>query len=69
MKKICSIIIVAGVLLIGLNGLEAQTTQIKPNQVELVKKLIGNWKAEWTDTVYTWEAMTYGTGYGMPLLF
>ena len=49
MKKICSIIIVAGVL-IGLNGLEAQTTQIKPNQVELVKKLIGNWKAEWTDT-------------------
>ncbi len=62
MKKNCSVIIVVGILLIGLNGLEAQTTQIKLNQVELVKKLLGSWKAEWTDTIYTWEAMTYGTG-------
>ena len=62
MKKSILTITVVLSLLNGLNGLEAQTTRIKPNQVELVKKLIGNWKAEWTDTIYKWEAVSYGTG-------
>jgi hypothetical protein len=51
MKKISLILTVAVFQLIYINGLQAQTTQTKPNQVELVKKLIGNWQAEWTDTI------------------
>jgi hypothetical protein len=61
-KKFIIIITVTVLLLICLNELQAQTTQVKPNQVELVKKLIGNWKAEWTDTIYNWEAKNFGTG-------
>jgi hypothetical protein len=62
MKKICLTITVAVFLLFLLNGVQAQTTQTKPNQVELVKKLIGKWQAEWTDTIYNWEAKTFGMG-------
>lgn len=62
MKKICLTIQITAFLLICLNGLQAQTTQIKPNQVELITKLNGKWQAEWTDTIYNWEAKTYGTG-------
>ena len=51
MKKICLTITVAVFLLFFLNVVQAQTTETKPNQVELVKKLIGKWQAEWTDTI------------------
>lgn len=62
MKKNCLILSIVGFLLIGLSEIQAQITQAKPNQVELMKQLVGNWKAEWTDTILNWECKAFGTG-------
>jgi hypothetical protein len=62
MRKICLIISITAFLSIFFNGLQAQTMQSKPDQVELVKKLIGKWQAELADTIYNWEAKSFGTG-------
>ena len=49
-------------LLLSTNVAQAQTTQPKLNQVELSKKLIGNWKAELAkDTVIYYEVKAFGT--------
>jgi hypothetical protein len=54
---------IAVFLLFFLNGVQAQTTTIKPNQVELMKQMIGNWKADLSkDTVYYENIKAFGTG-------
>jgi hypothetical protein len=63
MKKFYLTIAITVVLLIFLNGLQAQTTQTKLNQVELMKKFIGNWKCDIAkDTTRFWDVKSYGTG-------
>lgn len=50
-------------LLLCTNVAQTQTTQAKPNQVELMKRLIGSWKADFAkDTTLYWEAKPFGTG-------
>ncbi len=64
MKKSLLILVIAGFLVISLSEVQAQTTQPKLNQVELMKQVIGNWKAELTkDTSYYWSAKAFGTGF------
>jgi hypothetical protein len=46
MKRVYSTVAVAVFLLFCLNGLQAQTTQIKLNHVELFKQFVGTWKGE-----------------------
>lgn len=65
MKKICLTIQITAFLLICLNGLQAQTTQTKLNQVELFNQspLIGSWKYEYgKDTTGYTDFTIYGTG-------
>ncbi len=64
MKKSIFILVITGFLLIGLSEIQAQTTQPKLNQVELMKQLIGSWKCDWgnKDTTGLWEAKPFGTG-------
>ncbi len=63
MKKFCLTIAIAVFLLFLLNGVQAQTTSTKPNQVELMKQIIGNWKVELPkDTVYYENIKAFGTG-------
>jgi hypothetical protein len=63
MKKFCLTISIAVFLLFLLNGVQAQTTATKLNQVELFKKLIGNWKVELPkDTVYYVDYKAFGSG-------
>ena len=46
MKIFCLTISIAVFLLVLLNGLQAQTTTTKLNQVELLKQFLGTWKSE-----------------------
>ena len=51
------------ILLISVNGLQAQTTQNKLNQVELMKHFIGSWTCTTgKDTTALWEFKPFGTG-------
>jgi hypothetical protein len=53
---------IAVFLSICLNGLKAQTTQVKLNQVELIKQYISNWKGEvGKDTTAFWDIKFNGT--------
>lgn len=63
MKKFYLIPMIAVFILLGTNGIQAQTTQPGLNQVELMKQLIGTWKNESAkDTVFTAEFKSYGNG-------
>jgi len=65
MKKICLTIQITAFLLICLNGLQAQTTQTKLSQVELINQspLEGSWKYEYgKDTTGYTDFIIYGTG-------
>jgi hypothetical protein len=63
MKKICLTITIAVFLLLCINGIQAQTTQTKLNQVELMKQLLGSWKTEvFQDTIVTGEMKSFGNG-------
>jgi hypothetical protein len=65
MNKICLTITITAFLLICLNGLQAQTTQTKLNQVDLINQspIIGSWKFELgKDTTGYMDCTTYGTG-------
>jgi hypothetical protein len=62
MKTLCLTFIVL-VLLLYANVAQAQSPQTKPNQVELMKQLIGSWKADaGKDTILYWDAKPFGTG-------
>jgi len=64
MKKSILILVIAGFLVIGLSEVQAQTTQSKLNQVELLKQFIGNWKVDMAkDTILYWDAKAFGTGF------
>ncbi len=62
MKKLFLILVIAGFFLAGLSEIQAQTTQPKLNQVELFKQIIGDWKAQWTDTILNLETRAFGSG-------
>jgi hypothetical protein len=63
MKKFCLIISIAVFLIFVLNGVQAQTTQPKLDQVELMKQFLGSWKFDMgKDTTGLWEAKSFGTG-------
>lgn len=50
-------------LLLSANGIQAQTSQPKLNQVELMKQFIGSWKYDWAkDTTLFGEIKPFGTG-------
>jgi hypothetical protein len=60
MKKLCFTTTISLLLLICFNGLQAQTTQTKLNQVELMKQFIGTWKSVEKDTTFIWECKSFG---------
>ena len=63
MKKFCLTISIAVFLLFLLNGLQAQTTATKLNQVELMKQLVGSWKSDaFQDSIWTGECKSFGYG-------
>jgi hypothetical protein len=63
MKTFCKTILIVGFVLIGTYELQAQTTDNKLNQVDLMKKFIGRWKCELgKDTVIIGENIAFGTG-------
>jgi hypothetical protein len=50
-------------LFLCINGIQAQTTQTKLNQVELMKQLLGTWKSEaFQDSIWTGECKSFGNG-------
>ena len=50
-------------LLICSNGIQAQTTETKPNQTKLMKQMVGIWKCNISkDTTLFWDATPYETG-------
>ncbi|MCX6254261.1 MAG: hypothetical protein NTV31_07260 [Bacteroidia bacterium] len=63
MKGFCLTTMIAAFLLLCINGIQAQTTQIKLNQVELIKQFIGTWKGEvGRDTIVIGKNKQFGTG-------
>jgi hypothetical protein len=63
MKSFYRTSIIALFLLLFINGLQAQTTQPKLNQVELMKQFTGTWKSEKHDTAYIIDDKLYGDGH------
>lgn len=54
---------IAVFFLLCTNGIQAQTTQTKLNQVELLKQFLGSWKWDaGKDTTGYYDAKSYGTG-------
>jgi hypothetical protein len=63
MKSFYKTLLIAGFVLIGTFKLQAQTTDNKFNQVDLMKKFVGHWKCELgIDTVLICENIAFGTG-------
>jgi hypothetical protein len=63
MKTFCKTILIAGFVLIGTFELQAQTTENKLNQIELMKQFVGRWKCELgKDTVIIGDNIAFGTG-------
>lgn len=64
MKTFCFSTMIAVFLLLCSNGIQAQTTQTKLDQVELMKQLLGNWQAnEGKDTILLFEYKQFGQAY------
>jgi len=63
MKKFYEIIIVFVSLLTCADRLQGQGTVTKPDQLQLIKRFINNWKGETgKDTTALWEIKSYGSG-------
>jgi len=61
MKTFCTTTIIVAFLLLGANVAQAQTTQTKLDQMELMKQFLGIWKGELTkDTVMIMNFTSYG---------
>jgi hypothetical protein len=61
MKTLRATTMIMAFLILCLNGMQAQTTQAKLNQVELAKQFLGTWQANTgKDTVQMWEGKPYG---------
>jgi hypothetical protein len=63
MKKFCLTTAIAVLHLFSSSVIQAQTSQTKLNQVELMKQFIGTWKCEMNDTTYIIEDKLYGDGH------
>jgi hypothetical protein len=60
MKKICSTIAIVAFLLFCVNGIQAQTTQTKLNQSELIQQFLGTWQHNsGKDSIGVWEVNQY----------
>lgn len=63
MKTLYKTILITGFILISIFELQAQTTDNKLNQVDLMKKFVGLWKCDLgKDTVLVSENIAFGTG-------
>ena len=63
MKKIISLVLFSFLILFNMNTIQAQTSATKLDQVELMKKFIGNWKGEFGDNqVFTSENKPFANG-------
>ena len=61
MKKLCLTVVILVFLLFISNGMLAQSTQTKLDQVELMKQWLGTWQRDiGKDTVELWEGTLYG---------
>jgi hypothetical protein len=70
MKKSFLILVIAGLLVIGLSEIQAQSTQPKLNQLELLQQFNGSWKCDiGKDTIAYWDAIPYGTGFDITYKF
>jgi len=64
MKTFCFSTMIVVFLLLCSNGIKAQTTQTKLDQVELMKQLLGNWQANvGIDTILLFEYKQFGQAY------
>jgi hypothetical protein len=55
--------LITGLLLLDINCIQAQSTETKLDQVELMKQFVGNWKCELgKDTILTGNNISFGTG-------
>ena len=59
MKIVCLTTMISA-LLFFTYGIQAQTTEIKFNQIELMKQFIGTWENVGNDTTYIWECRSFG---------
>ena len=63
MRTFCITTLLFVLMLLSSTGIQAQTTETKPNQVELFKQFIGSWKADMAkDTILIVDCKSYGTG-------
>lgn len=63
MKTFSTTLLIVLFLLINTNRMQAQTTQTKLNQIELMKQFIGTWKSEFGEgTIFTSENRPFGNG-------
>jgi hypothetical protein len=63
MKKYYSSFIITAFLLILSNGIQAQYTTTKLNQVDLIKQFVSSWKGEvGKDTTALWDIKSSGDG-------
>ena len=63
MKTCCLTTMIAVFLFFCTDGLQAQTTQTKLNQVELMKQFIGTWKCEMgKDATFVMESKSFCNG-------
>jgi len=61
MKAFCKTILIVGFVLTNAFGIQAQTTDNKLNQVDLMKKFVGRWKCELgKDTVIISDNIAFG---------
>ena len=64
MKKLCLTSAIAVFILFCLNGVQAQTSQTKLNQIELMKNSLGLWQTLVNnDTIEYWDQQQYGHGF------
>ena len=62
MKTFCITTMIVALLLLCTNSSQAQTTQTKLNQVELLKQFLGTWKGETAkDTTMITEYLPFGS--------
>jgi hypothetical protein len=64
MKKTCLASMIVAFLFLWTNGMQAQNTPTKLNQVELMKQFVGSWKCEiGKDTTILADQKAYGAGF------
>lgn len=63
MKILCKTFLITGFILLSIVGIQAQTTENKLNQVELMKQFVGTWHCELgKDTFLLSENVPFGSG-------